>query len=353
MRIKIAGGCGEQGRNCFYIEGASCTFLVDCGLMTGEEGGGYPRLTDDEIKKIDYIFLTHSHGDHADAVPWVEKHGFDGMIVATKETLKQLPFRVKCQMSLDEFVTGEHPLKVEYGRSGHCVGSVWYRIQVDGKTLFFSGDYVEENFVHKIDKIRGKRADLAIVDCAYGYDQTAFGQCVNALTSKLRGMKTKELTFLLPVPKYGWGLELYYLLRKKFPKWKFSADAHFIKQFIEFQNSNWKKEDVHFQGDIFLFEEGIHTDVVFVSDPQLGSADARIIAREVLKSGHGIMTGTVDEGTVSEMLIREGKMTMLRFPVHLNYLQFRKLAAQNTFKELIMYHSKEIDCNKEFLLNNC
>ena len=51
MRIKIAGGCGEHGRNCFYIEGVSCTFLVDCGLMAGEEEGGYPNLTEKEIQK--------------------------------------------------------------------------------------------------------------------------------------------------------------------------------------------------------------------------------------------------------------------------------------------------------------
>ena len=67
MRIKIAGGCGEHGRNCFYIEGKIYTFLVDCGLMPGEADGGYPRLTENEIMKIDYIFLTHSHIDHSGA----------------------------------------------------------------------------------------------------------------------------------------------------------------------------------------------------------------------------------------------------------------------------------------------
>mgnify|MGYP003294922066 FL=1 len=86
MRIKIAGGCGEHGRNCFYIEGVSCTFLVDCGLMAGEEGGGYPNLTEKEIQRIDYIFLTHSHADHTGAIPWAEEKGFDGVVVATKET---------------------------------------------------------------------------------------------------------------------------------------------------------------------------------------------------------------------------------------------------------------------------
>lgn len=349
MRIKIAGGCGEHGRNCFYIEGVSCTFLVDCGLMAGEEGGGYPNLTEKEIQKIDYIFLTHSHADHTGAIPWAEEKGFDGVVVATKETLSQLPFQMKHQMPLDEFVVGEYPLKVRYGRSGHCVGSVWYQFECEEKTLFFSGDYVEENFVHEIDLIRGKIADLAIIDCAYGYDQTSFGKYVSLLIKKLRKMKTKELTFLLPVPKYGRGLELYYLLKKKFPKWTFSADSHFIKQFLEFQNSDWKKDGVKYSGDIFLYEDGIPADVVFVSDPQLRSAEARMIAEQVLNHGHGIMTGTVETGSMSEYLLKKGKMTMLRFPVHLNYSQFKNVAMNNMFHELIMYHSNEIDCNKEFI----
>lgn len=69
MRIKIAGGCGEHGRNCFFIESDSGTFLVDCGVMAGEEGGGFPHLTSTEIGNIKYVFLTHSHADHTGAIP--------------------------------------------------------------------------------------------------------------------------------------------------------------------------------------------------------------------------------------------------------------------------------------------
>ena len=74
-----------------------------------------------------------------------------------------------------------------------------------------------------------------------------------------------------------------------------------------------------------------------------------MIAEQVLKHGHGIMTGTVETGSMSEHLLKKGKMTMLRFPVHLNYSQFKNVAKNNMFHELIMYHSNEIDCNKEFI----
>lgn len=38
-----------------------------------------------------------------------------------------------------------------------------------------------------------------------------------------------------------------------------------------------------------------------------------------------------------------------RFPVHLNFLKFRTLAMKNSFKEIIMYHSNEINCRREFV----
>ena len=110
--------------------------------MPGEADGGYPRLTENEIMKIDYIFLTHSHIDHSGAIPWIESQGFKGIVVGTKETLNQLPFEVKRKQALDKFIKEEHPIKV--------------------------------NYVHEIDLIRDKKADIAVIDCAYGYDQTSF-----------------------------------------------------------------------------------------------------------------------------------------------------------------------------------
>lgn len=101
--------------------------------------------------------------------------------------------------------------------------------------------------------------------------------------------------------------------------------------------------------DISLFSEEYPTDVVFVSDPQLRRPDVQEIAEKVLEHGYAIMTGTVEAGTMSEMLLKEGKMSMQRFPVHLNYPQFKKVAMENSFGQIIIYHSKEFDCEKEIV----
>ena len=83
--------------------------------------------------------------------------------------------------------------------------------------------------------------------------------------------------------------------------------------------------------------------VVFVSDPQLRSLGAQKIAKKVLsEGGYALMTGTVEKETYSEYLIRENKMAIYRYPVHLNYSQYNKILSLNSFKRAIPYHSKEL-----------
>ena len=44
MKLYIAGGCGEHGRNCFHVTGESIDFLVDCGLMAAENDNYHRRF---------------------------------------------------------------------------------------------------------------------------------------------------------------------------------------------------------------------------------------------------------------------------------------------------------------------
>lgn len=151
------------------------SFLVDCGKMVDIPENPYPRLTTGMIKTIDAVFLTHSHADHTGALPWLFENGFDGTVIAADETLRQLPFDVKNSAALNEICpTGSghfRNLSIGWGRSGHCVGSLWYRFSENQKTIFLSGDYTDDTLVYAFDPIMGMTADLAVLDCAYGHDK--------------------------------------------------------------------------------------------------------------------------------------------------------------------------------------
>ena len=54
MELFIAGGCGEHGRNCFYVEQNGAAFLVDCGLLAGAEDD-LPRLNAEQIQKLQAV----------------------------------------------------------------------------------------------------------------------------------------------------------------------------------------------------------------------------------------------------------------------------------------------------------
>ena len=69
MRFYIAGGVGDQGRNCFYVQGERHAFLVDAGTST-DGMDRVPDLTLEQIRSADYLFVTHSHRDHTGAVSY-------------------------------------------------------------------------------------------------------------------------------------------------------------------------------------------------------------------------------------------------------------------------------------------
>jgi len=349
MKLIIAGGCGEHGRNCFHVEGAYTSFLVDCGILAGEPGGGYPHLSSDEARQLKCVFLTHSHADHTGALPWLRQLGYTGPVVASRNTLEQLPFHLEAGIALEELCPhGEGTLcgiTIQWGRSGHCVGSVWYRFTLERKTILFSGDYTETTQVYAFDPIRGQRADMAVLDCAYGYDQKSYvDACVYLVSRVCRLMDTHGLV-VFPVPKYGRGLELLRLLHGAGVEGPFFGDVHFLREIGKLtEYRNWLKDDPkQLQPLVKPYSGTEKRGILFLSDPQLRSDDSRTAVRLALAAGgKAVMTGTAERGSYSAQLLEAGQMEMLRYPVHLNRAQMETLAGENSFSKVIAYHCPEI-----------
>lgn len=160
MKLVIAGGCGEHGRNCFWVKKGRHTWIVDCGLAETDTDC-YPKLSKKKIREAKYLFFTHSHKDHAGAIPWLIEMGFAGEIVASGNTFQQIPFAVDRKLILEEICPkGKGKLgglHIKWGRSGHCLGSVWYQFRAGRKRILFSGDYTEHTKVYRTDRLREKK----------------------------------------------------------------------------------------------------------------------------------------------------------------------------------------------------
>ena len=353
MELLIAGGVGEHGRNCFYVRGENICFLVDCGKMAGS-AQPYPKLSPAQIRAVQYVFLTHSHADHTGALPWLLEQGFSGTVVASEETFQQLPFTLPDTKPLHSFQPPEG-LRLRWGRSGHCPGSVWYQFELEGRTLLFSGDYTETSLVYPADPIRRIQAALAVIDCAYGTDPRSPELLRFDFLMHAAALLSSGKPLLLPVPKYGRGLELLLLLRRARPKTPVFGDAHFLHQLDRLQADRfWLTPaacDMLAGATVQPLTCVPPSGVCFLSDPQLRAPESRILAEEFLAAGGSIiMTGTPEHGSYSEALLQAQKMDYLRYPVHQNIAQYRALLRENRFSQAIPYHTPDFSEKSTFLL---
>ena len=125
------------------------------------------------------------------------------------------------------------------------------------------------------------------------------------------------------------------------------ADTLFLQNLVEQRAGGFWFLPTRIISEVDLYS-GQTQGIVFLSDPQLHSETARHTANWILKlGGMAIMTGTPEKMSYSEKLLTQGKMILLRYPVHLNYTQFTSLMKRNDFKQSIPYHSRDFSTKYE------
>ena len=333
MELYIAGGCREHGCNCFLIRGSRYYLLLDCGEGLGNTPQ-LPSLLKEDIEKIRYIFLSHSHRDHVGALSWLFRQGFSGRIYASAPTLDVIRNRdgLALQNSADitamEDSCGEiridEGLYVSFGRSGHCRGALWYQFSFEDKRIFFSGDYKGESSCYPWDTPKDIYADAAIIDCAYGTEIMDPAEQLRALRKLMAECLREGRQLLLPAPYNGRGAEL-----------KLIADEMLRKMDIGSRTYDDMKKD--------------HFGIMVLPDPQLKKKESRRLSEYVLSHGGKVVfTGHVYEDTEAFRLLKEGRAEMLRYPVHPDAREALKLCAANDFRKVVFNH-----CQKEIRPEDC
>ena len=82
--------------------------------------------------------------------------------------------------------------------------------------------------VYRCDPIRGRKAKIALIDCAHRETELNAkelrAKLIEAVSDKIR----KGQKVVLPVPQYGRGLELLVLMRRTFPNHRVCVDSDFV-----------------------------------------------------------------------------------------------------------------------------
>jgi predicted metal-dependent RNase len=362
MRKFLAkGGYGEHGRSCFLTEyGTEGRFyMVDCGIMDSDSNP-YPDVTEEELAKTDYVFLTHSHKDHSGAFMHFVEKGFRGTLVTSAMAfeLSDITYDKVVILSLDmeqPVAFRQQDLQVSFGRTGHCMGGLWFLITDALGTCFFSGDYQEDTLAYACDAARGKKAELAIVDCAHYETDKSAAELREDMLAQTDKYLQEARRVIFPVPKYGRGMEMFALLEKEFPDKKVMVDAAFVRESLRcLKDRAWFCEDTYdklcgllerLSGECVDFsrEDAVQPDydILLLADTHLLKPyNTAFVEKEVAAGARVIVTGRVRPGKLPEKLLAEGKAAKFLYPHHQSRGDLLRVAENNDFTVVLPYHNE-------------
>ncbi|MBD3259634.1 MBL fold metallo-hydrolase [Candidatus Woesearchaeota archaeon] len=250
MKIEFHGAGQEVGRSCIEIDD---TYLLDSGIKVGEiveypdniarredQTVQFPAKID--FKKIKAVFLSHAHLDHSGALPLFDHFGLNCPVFCTAETraiteillkdaLKIQSFKrqhtvyneydiekVESMMKLMQIHTKGKVDNVEFELydAGHIPGSSCIFLDIDGKTLLYTGDIntTDTQLLHKIDEL--PHADIMICESTYGNrDHTPREETENKFLDKVQEVLDRDGRVLIAAFAVGRAQEIILLLNKR------------------------------------------------------------------------------------------------------------------------------------------
>jgi len=216
MRLTVVGcgdafGSGGRLNTCFHVVGEGANLLIDCGASSMI---GLARLGI-APDAIDTILITHFHGDHFGGIPFFildaqfntkrtrpltiagppglrefYPRAMDTAFTGSSKTQPRFELNLVELESAQRRSLGDITVRPARVRHAPAEGPFFaYRIEVDGKTIAFSGD---TEWVENLVEI-GREADLLISEC-YSFDKKVpFHLDYGSLKANLPRIKPKRL----------------------------------------------------------------------------------------------------------------------------------------------------------------
>lgn len=354
-RLLVKGGYGEHGRSCFLLpmeEDRYC--MLDCGIMDTDPQP-YPKVEPEILKRTDYLYLSHCHKDHSGAFEHFCRQGFYGWLVTTAPTMKfsgidydKTILLPDPKGGMTEPVTLKGGLSFFYGRTGHCAGSIWLHLFGAAGNVCYSGDYQRRALAYETDLIQGRQAQLAILDCAH-VDAMEDGDGLRArMTERIREILTEGRRVIMPLPKYGRGLEVVLMLRRGLPGARLRADEtmkNLIRETLKWEQ--WVKPEA--AGELRDFLDRSSTDengydVLLIGDTHLEKPENSQLALQETEAGAvALLTGRVKKGCCTERLLQEGKAFTMAYPHHQSRKDFLEMVGENRFQTVLPFHNNRTE----------
>ena len=258
--ITPLGAGQEVGRSCILLQYKNRNVMLDCGSHPGRQGIDSLPFFDkiEDISQLDLILITHFHIDHCAALPYfTEKTNFQGKIFmthATKAVMKLLlsdnvrmntrstrPLYTEAELSsciakietIDFHQTVEHRgIKFVATAAGHVLGAAMFNIEIDGKRIFYTGDYSMKPDRHLLQAevpVGSDPPNVMIVESTFGTTSLPSREDRETqLVSTVDTIVRRGGSCLIPVFALGRAQELLLILDEY---WQQNPDLHGIPVF--------------------------------------------------------------------------------------------------------------------------